>query len=65
MLNTVRRPGMRGAGSGGLWGFINSHFWVDREFGLAVVLCCQALPMGDPGPWSLFQNVESAVYAGT
>lgn len=45
-------------------GLANLWWWCDREKGVAGMICTQLLPFADPQVWSLWLDVESAVYRG-
>jgi methyl acetate hydrolase len=62
LLNTVRRPGLRAAGSGGWSGALNTHFWVDRRGGLTGAIYTQSLPMLEPGALRAYVEFERALY---
>ena len=52
----------RAAGSLSWAGIQNTHFWIDREKGLGVVLMMQLLPFYDPQAIDLLTSFERAVY---
>ncbi|KAF2271061.1 beta-lactamase/transpeptidase-like protein [Lojkania enalia] len=54
----------RGANTGWWCGLANSYWWVDREKGVAGVLCSQVLPFGDPKVVPTWWEVERALYQG-
>ena len=56
-------PGARRAGSVAWAGMQNTHFWIDRESGLAAVLAMQHLPFVDENAMAVYDQVEQAVYA--
>lgn len=43
-------------------GLANLHWWVDREKGVAGIVCTQILPFADPKVGMLWMNVEAEVY---
>lgn len=63
LLNTTAQPGMRAAGSGAWAGLFNSHFWIDRQTGVAACLLLQYLPFFDPRSVELYVAFEQALYA--
>jgi CubicO group peptidase (beta-lactamase class C family) len=63
LLNTTQQPGMRAAGSGAWAGLFNSHFWIDRQTGVAACLLMQLLPFFDPRAVELYVGFEQALYA--
>ncbi len=56
-------PGKRRAGSLGWAGLLNTHYWIDREAGIAAVLMMQHLPFADAGAMAVYDAFERAVYA--
>jgi methyl acetate hydrolase len=62
LLNTVAKPGMRAAGSGGWAGMFNSFFWVDPASGITAALYSQFLPFLSPSVVRLYQDFERALY---
>ena len=56
-------PGARRAGSVAWAGMQNTHFWIDRESGLAAVLAMQHLPFVDANAMAVYRAAERAVYA--
>ena len=58
-------PGPNGRGRGSLaWaGLGNCYYWIDREAGVAGILCAQLLPFADAGALAAFAAFERAVYA--
>jgi hypothetical protein len=54
---------MRAAGSGAWAGLFNSHFWIDRQTGVAACLLLQLLPFFDPKAVELYVGFEQALYA--
>jgi CubicO group peptidase (beta-lactamase class C family) len=57
-------PTGRSEGTAHWAGLANLWWWCDREKGVAGMICTQLLPFADPQVWSLWQDVESAVYRG-
>ncbi len=55
-------PGMRGAGSLTWAGLCNTHFWVDPEKDLAVVLMTQSLPFCEQPFMATYAAFEREVY---
>jgi methyl acetate hydrolase len=64
LLNRVRTPGMRAAGSGGWSGIFNTSFWVDHRTGITAAIYTQLLPFMAAGAARTCAEVERAVYAG-
>jgi methyl acetate hydrolase len=56
------REGMRGAGSQGWCGVLNTHYWFDRKTDVAAVYMTQMLPLGDPRFQARLEEFERAVY---
>jgi CubicO group peptidase (beta-lactamase class C family) len=52
----------RGAWTMSWAGVYNTHFWVDREQGIAAVLLSQLLPFGDGGAAQLAEDFDRLVY---
>ena len=63
MRNEQAIPGMRGAGSIGWAGVMNTHYWIDPAAGIAGVLMMQQLPFLDAGAVAAYAAFERAVYA--
>lgn len=61
-LNRKPLASGRGAGSMSWTGIYNTFFWVDQERDVCAVLLVQMLPFGDPGPMSLVEDFDRAVY---
>ncbi|GJC81609.1 acyltransferase mlcH [Colletotrichum liriopes] len=61
-LNMQDAPGKRKKGSMQWSGMCNSHWWIDRETGVAGALIVQSLPHGDPVVNRLYDELERAVY---
>ncbi|GKT66235.1 beta-lactamase [Colletotrichum tofieldiae] len=61
-LNMQDAPGKRKKGSLQWSGMCNSHWWMDRETGVAGALIVQSLPHGDPVVNRLYDELERAVY---
>ncbi|WP_457301937.1 serine hydrolase domain-containing protein [Phyllobacterium sp. P5_D12] len=55
-------PGMRGAGSVGWAGVLNSHYWIDRTSNVAAVFMSQSLPFCEPGLMKRYEQFERCVY---
>lgn len=53
----------RGANTFSWAGILNTFFWIDREKELGAVLMSQMLPGLDPGPITLLEDFDRAVYA--
>lgn len=62
-LNTKPSAAGRGANTLAWAGIFNTFFWIDREKQLAAVLMTQMLPGLDPGPATLLEEFDRAVYA--
>lgn len=58
----VRRPDMRNPGSGTWAGIFNTHFWIDRQEELGVIVMMQLLPFYDERAMQLMADVERRVY---
>ncbi len=63
LLNTRDIPGCRRAGSGALFGLLNTHFWVDRTTGITGAIYSQFLPFGPQPAMRMCQDFEAALYA--
>ncbi|KAK4161697.1 beta-lactamase/transpeptidase-like protein [Cladorrhinum sp. PSN259] len=61
-LNLKDLPGRRKKGSMMWSGIANSHWWIDRESGVAGVLFVSVMPFGDPVVDELYRELETAVY---
>ncbi|EFQ33075.1 beta-lactamase [Colletotrichum graminicola M1.001] len=61
-LNMSDAPGKRRKGSLQWSGMCNSHWWMDRETGVAAALIVQSIPHGDPVVTKLYDELERAVY---
>jgi len=61
-VSAAKTKGGRAAGSLSWAGIQNTHFWIDRENGLGVVLMMQLLPFYDPQAIDLLTSFERAVY---
>lgn len=57
-------PGMRGRGSLGWCGLLNTHFWFDPKASLAALFMTQVAPLADFRVRSTYADFERAVYAG-
>ncbi|GIK00368.1 hypothetical protein Aspvir_004391 [Aspergillus viridinutans] len=55
-------PTGRSEGTAHWAGLANLWWWCDREKGVTGMVCTQLLPFADPQVWSLWLDVESAVY---
>ena len=62
LLNTTSRPGHRRAWSGCWWGLINTHYWIDRDSGIAAAFYSQQLPFYSPEYVAALDDFEQAVY---
>ncbi|KAJ3948735.1 hypothetical protein N0V92_013038 [Colletotrichum tropicale] len=62
-INMEDAEGKRKKGSMAWSGMCNSHWWMDRESGIAAVLVVQLMPFGDPIFVKLFHELERAVYS--
>ncbi|KAF7563129.1 hypothetical protein G7046_g1021 [Stylonectria norvegica] len=62
VLNMEDVPGKRRKGSLMWSGMCNSHWWIDRETGIAGCLVVNVLPHGDPVTIKLYNDLERAVY---
>lgn len=61
-LNLKNLPGRRKKGSLMWSGMCNSHWWIDRETGIAGVLIVAVLPFGDAVVNQMYRELEAAVY---
>ncbi|TDZ54331.1 Acyltransferase LovD [Colletotrichum trifolii] len=61
-INMEDTPGKRKKGSMMWSGMCNSHWWMDRETGIAAALITQVLPHGDAVVTELYDELERAVY---
>ncbi|KAK4231862.1 beta-lactamase/transpeptidase-like protein [Podospora fimiseda] len=61
-LNLKDLPGRRKGGSLMWSGMCNSHWWIDRESGIAGVLVVAVMPFGDSVVNKLYRELESVVY---
>jgi len=52
----------RSAGTGWWAGLPNLFWWVDREHGVAGMVCTQILPFADPKALGLWVGIEAGVY---
>ncbi|RDA89714.1 hypothetical protein CP533_2519 [Ophiocordyceps camponoti-saundersi (nom. inval.)] len=64
VINLQDVPGKRRKGSLMWSGMCNSHWWIDRETGIAAVLIVNVLDSGDAVVVQLYDELERAVYAG-
>lgn len=55
-------PGMRGPGSQGWAGVLNTHYWIDPARDIAAVLMTQSLPFGEPRFLAAYEAFELATY---
>jgi methyl acetate hydrolase len=55
-------PGMRGPGSHGWAGVLNTHYWIDPARDIAAVLMTQSLPFGEPRFMATYEAFERATY---
>ena len=62
-LNSTSQGTQRGANTLAWAGIYNTFFWIDREKRLGAVLMTQMLPGLDPGPATLLEDFDRAVYA--
>jgi CubicO group peptidase (beta-lactamase class C family) len=58
------RPGERSSGSLSWSGIQNTHFWVDVQRGLGVILMTQVAPFYEEGVLELISAFEHALYEG-
>jgi CubicO group peptidase (beta-lactamase class C family) len=63
LTNADDIPGRRRAGSLTWAGFLNTHYWIDPESGIAAVLMTQLLPFVDPEFMELYDTFERTVYS--
>ncbi|OHE94974.1 beta-lactamase [Colletotrichum orchidophilum] len=63
-INMRDVPGKRKKGSLQWSGMCNSHWWLDRETGVAAVLIVQSQPHAEPVVTRLYNDLERAVYGG-
>jgi methyl acetate hydrolase len=56
-------PGMRGPGSHGWAGVLNTHYWVDPARDVAAVFMTQSLPFVEPRFIKRYEAFERAVYS--
>jgi CubicO group peptidase (beta-lactamase class C family) len=61
-LNSAAVKGGRGANTMSWAGIYNTFFWIDREQQVGAVLMTQMLPFLDPGPRTLLEDFNQAVY---
>ena len=61
-VSVGRRPGERPPGSLSWAGLKNTHFWVDLENGIGVILLLQLLPFYDEQVMELLSAFESTLY---
>jgi len=61
-LNSAPVPAGRGLNTLAWSGVYNTFFWIDRENQVCAVLLTQMLPFLDPGPRTLLEEFERAVY---
>lgn len=62
-VNTKPSSAGRGANTMAWAGIFNTFFWIDREKQISAVLMTQMLPGLDPGPATLLEEFDKAVYA--
>ncbi len=62
-VNTRTAGTARGVNTMAWSGAFNTFFWIDREKQLSAVLMTQMTPALDPGPLTLFEEFDRAVYA--
>jgi CubicO group peptidase (beta-lactamase class C family) len=62
-LNTGSVDTRRGANTLSWAGILNTFFWIDREKQIGAVLMTQMLPGLDPGPRTVLEEFDRAVYA--
>jgi methyl acetate hydrolase len=55
-------PGLRGPGSHGWAGVLNTHYWIDPARDLAAVLMTQSLPFVEPRFMNTYEAFERATY---
>jgi CubicO group peptidase (beta-lactamase class C family) len=58
----VRQPNTRSTGSGTWAGIFNTHFWIDREKQVGVIVMMQLLPFYDDQAMRVLAGVEETVY---
>ncbi|RDA89056.1 hypothetical protein CP532_2215 [Ophiocordyceps camponoti-leonardi (nom. inval.)] len=64
VINLQHVPGKRRRGSLMWLGMLSSHWWIDRETGIAAVLIVNVRDLGDTVVERLYDELERAVYAG-
>jgi methyl acetate hydrolase len=62
-LNSASAGTARGANTMSWAGIFNTFFWIDQEKQVGAVLMTQMLPGLDPGPRTLLEDFDRAVYA--
>jgi methyl acetate hydrolase len=60
--NEVNVPGRRRAGSLSWAGFLNTHFWIDPQSGIAAVLFSHFAPFNDARFQEVYSTFERSVY---
>jgi CubicO group peptidase (beta-lactamase class C family) len=58
----VKKPNTRSNGSGTWAGIFNTHFWIDRDKDIGVVVMMQTLPFYDDAAMKVLAGVEEIVY---
>ena len=58
----VRKANTRSSGSGTWAGIFNTHFWIDREKEVGVIVMMQLLPFYDEAAMKVLAGVEEQVY---
>jgi CubicO group peptidase (beta-lactamase class C family) len=61
-ISTAEAADQRAPGSLSWSGLANTHFWVDRETGIGVVLLFRILPFYDPAVLDVMDRFERALY---
>jgi CubicO group peptidase (beta-lactamase class C family) len=64
MITTEQAPTGRSGGSLAWAGLANTYYWLDPTRRLCGVILTQILPFADPTVLRLFEQFESAIYAG-
>ena len=58
----VKKANTRSAGSGTWAGIFNTHFWIDRDQEVGVIVMMQLLPFYDEAAMKVLAGVEEHVY---
>nr|WP_314072174.1 serine hydrolase domain-containing protein [uncultured Roseococcus sp.] len=64
LLNTEAVPGRRAANSLAWAGLFNTYYWIDPRSGVTGAVFTQLLPFADEAVLTMFEEFETAVYAG-